>query len=99
MRDGSAGPDRGAVATGFLGCGYSRLGFWSSTDTEAKEPRAIPVGAGNGLGNAGETRISLLTPEKPVRHYGDGVPLALIFADEDRASLQPAANLVRLFAL
>src|SRR2546423_15649346 len=57
---------------------------------EGKEPRTTPGGAGDGAGDGGQARVSRALPVEAIGGDGDGVALALIVANEQRAGVEGA---------
>src|SRR5207302_2274299 len=93
---------RGAVALRRLPRRRWRLGlnlFWFrlTQNAQAKESRTVPVCPRDFSGDGRKARPGLFAPEKPVGHDRDGVPFALVLADEDGAGLETAVEFLGLF--
>ena len=56
--------------------------------SESEETRTVPTRAGDGPCDGGETRVGRFAPQIAVLHDSDGVPVALVFADEHGAWLE-----------
>ena len=66
--------------------------------SKAEKARAVPARAGNGVCDHRKTGIRSVAPEESLGRDSDGVPLALVFAHENGASLETAVQIIVLFA-
>src|SRR3954468_5985163 len=67
--------------------------------TQSEEAWTVPSRPGDGARDGGEARICGLAPHEPAGDHGDGVPLALVFANQHSAGLEtPGAVHSRLGA-
>src|SRR6266566_6187462 len=60
---------------------------------QAKKPWAVPCGSGDRSGDGRQAGVGRALPGKPLGDHRHGVARTLIFADQDRAGLEPSVEL------
>src|SRR3984893_2609496 len=65
--------------------GHFRRSRWLRAAPQPKEARSVPVRAGDDPGDGGEACVGHLAPQISVWNDSDGVPLALVLAQEQGA--------------